>query len=91
MNLSELIQHHTEISEQLIQAIEMDNTELVEQLDKKLSSILDSIIEYRDDSKVVVVEKIAFLLDHVLPPEQRTRMTETICSRIISEVSEVSQ
>ena len=91
MNLSELIQLHIETSAQLIQAIELDDDEMVEQLDKNFSSILEEILEYRNDDKTNAVKKISFLLDHMMPVNQRTEMTENICSQILKEFSEHMQ
>lgn len=86
MNISELIMEHKKHSQKLIIAIENENFELVEQLDKVVANKFQSILDCNTSTSEALIEKIEFLLEELLGDDQQSPLAASISKQITNDI-----
>jgi hypothetical protein len=87
MNISDLIEEHKQNSQKLVEAIENNNFDLVEQLDKIVLNKFQSILDCNISTSEALIEKIDFLLEELLGDDQNSPLATTISKQITKDVT----
>ncbi|MGI9354565.1 MAG: hypothetical protein ACR2PF_05335 [Rhizobiaceae bacterium] len=87
LSLVELIASFQTTNDQLRNAIEQDNTELVEPLDRQMTAQFDTLLSFSPTNVEDASELITLLLEIIIPRGAETTLAEQVKTKIISIVA----
>ena len=87
LSLVELIAAFRTTSDQLRNAIEQENAELVEPLDRQMTTQFDTLLSFSPTSVEDASELITLLFEIIVPHGAETTLAEQVKAKIISIVA----